>query len=158
MAARYKVSTIAGSPQRMGEAVAALTSLHFQTTITEVIEVAASIPITTNGKSTQPGGGTGTIKRARPKMTRTAGGAKASETSRGKIIMRVLATKRVARYGDLQKAIEDAGFTALGSILVQLTSEGRVIREGKGVYRLPSTTETLHEQQVKDPTFSATGA
>lgn len=170
---RFKVAVIAGSPQRMGEAIAALTAIHFQPTVAEVADVAATstakvIPITTNGKTAQPGGGTGTVRytsrrpvsvrRARPRLTRVRGGAKPSDTARGKIILSVINTKRVARWADVRKALRTAGFSPSGDIMKGLIAEGRAIREGYGLYRQPSTTETLHNLQVKDPTFSATGA
>lgn len=171
---RFKVAVIAGSPQRMGEAIAALTAIHFQPTVAEVADVAATatkvIPITTNGvtKSASPGGGTGTVRytgrrvvsvrRARPRLTRVRGGAKPSDTARGKIILSVINTKRVARWADVRKALRTAGFSPSGDIMKGLIAEGRAIREGYGLYRQPSTTETLHNLQVKDPTFSATGA
>lgn len=156
MASRYRVSTIV-TTQRMGEAVDALTALNFETKITRVFDTAAPALKWGDQVSTRPapyvmGSGIKT-KVGKPKRTYVRGGGKTSETGRGKLVISYLANHRMARYTDLFKVLTDAGYAAGGNLLKDLEKEGRVIREGRGVYRLPSTTETLQHQQGQDPSF-----
>lgn len=152
MASRYRVSTIV-TTQRMGEAVDALTALNFETKITRVFDTAAPGPVV----STRPvpytlGNGVKT-KVGKPKRGYVRGGAKPADTTRGKLVMAYLTSHRMARYADLYGVLKDAGYKAAGSLFKDLEKDGRVIREGRGVYRLPSTTETLQHQQRQDPSF-----
>lgn len=163
---RFKASAIV-PVQRVGEVLALFTSLSLQVTFTPVAENPALGIAPTKGdagtlaRHTNGNGRTdavrwrGTnIRIARPKLTRVKGGAKPSETPRGKVILSVINNRRVVRFGDIQEAIEKAGFSAVGSLMNELIKEGRVVQEGRGIYRLPSTTESLRNQQVQDPSFT----
>lgn len=152
MASRYRVSTIV-TTQRMGEAVDALTALNFETKITRVFDTAAPGPVVSTRPVPYTLGNGVKAKVGKPKRTRVAGGAKPADTTRGKLVMTYLTSRRIARYADLLKVLTDAGFTAAGSLFKDLEKDGRIVREGRGVYRLPSTIETLRHQQGQDPSF-----
>lgn len=152
MASRYRVSTIV-TTQRMGEAVDALTALNFETKITRVFDTVAPGPVVSARPAPYVMGSGVKTKVGKPKRGYTRGGAKPSDTGRGKLVMAYLAGHRMARYTDLLKALQDAGYAAGGNLMKDLEKEGRIIREGRGVYRLPSTTETLQHQQGQDPSF-----
>lgn len=152
MASRYRVSTIV-TTQRMGEAVDALTALNFETKITRVFDTAAPGPVVSTRPVPYTLGNGVKAKVGKPKRTRVAGGAKPSETPRGKVIVSHLTSHRMARFGEIEKALQKAGWSKCGNLLADLIKEGRIIREGLGVYRLPSTIETLRHQQGQDPSF-----
>lgn len=156
---RFKASAIV-PVQRVGEVLALFTSLSLQVTFTPVMDAAQAAPPFTskhasgNGRSDAVRWRGTNIRVARPKGTRIAGGAKPSETGRGKVIMGVVSNKRVVRYVDLRDALVKAGYSQGGNLVRELVKEGRLVQEGRGIYRLPSTTESLRNQQAQDPSFT----
>lgn len=165
---RFKASAIV-PVQRVGEVLALFTSLSLQVTFTPIAENPALGIAPTKGdagtlaRHTNGNGradavrwrGTN-IRVARPKQTRTKGGAKTSETPIGRAIMSVFAKRSVSAWGPIADVVADAGYSrgSVGAYLTELTKEGKLIRADRGIYRLPSTTESLRNQQAQDPSFT----
>lgn len=77
-----------------------------------------------------------------PRVTRVAGGAKAKDTTSGKIMMAIFKDGvRVKHSPDFADALAAAGFKASSApgVLSRLVAEGDLVRIGQGAYRLAAT-------------------
>lgn len=143
---RFKISTVVASA-RVGEVLAALTTLNLSYTVNPVAEAAAQININKAGPAPRK------IK-ARSKRSRDT--TPTAQTRLGKVILSAFKPGTLVRLTDAAPVAKDAGFNpnSVSPTFHKLVKEGAIVRQSHGLYRLLTTKESLQHQQAQDPSFT----